>query len=497
MGIFTGGARRRYLFAFVCLTITALALLLAGRSIFSSGNTSAANNGPIASAQAVQDGCQRTEVGLLDWHNAQSWVFVGNSANHKVLKGMVLDTRVSSLDLFSQHENRGSLANTTYFYTNHDLNFFVKPDPGYENMLATGNNIEEAEEGGTEPAQTVEIEAAQGEWAYQDNHSEWRDFYDQRVWPTPGDWVELIGSHHWDCGHWDNGERTEMHPPAWEHISRSKLRGHSFNGATPTIAKEHVLFVTSNRQLSGIIANYELTGQTQRQDPLVLNSQRKFYLEAPPKPNANAKLKYAGYYLGNVRLLSNVGAISSKSYPNGKPNGAGAETQPGIEVTVSLQGKQAKPGLPDIGSATKWYVGWDKSSVGLKKVKVTFLRVRCKDDNDPDPGDGEFQMYFRAGNGYYFSYDGGLNDCDDGDGLFDSDDMPWLNPAPSFTQTVPSDQKIRIDVGGYENDDPIPGDTIGRYQADKDLSYYKGWGVASDFNVYYEIKVLESYSSTP
>ena len=82
-----------------------------------------------------------------------------------------------------------------FTHTSYDFTFNVKPDPGYENVLGTGN-----------------FEGQSSETARLHNERESATF-PMWAWPDRGDRVKLIGSWVWDCDHTTAaGEHTEIHP---------------------------------------------------------------------------------------------------------------------------------------------------------------------------------------------------------------------------------------------------------------------------------------------
>lgn len=437
---------------------------------------------PIPSEQALADGCQRNDIGLLDWqhggkygYGVQSWVYVSNTRAPVQLSGLVTDAHASDEDLYAQHETRGVFGTQNY-YINHDINIFVDPDPQYEDLLATGNT-----DG------ILEAEAMTGQWALNNNYAEWRDFYPTAAWPKHDDRVDMIGPEVWDCGHFDQGERTELHPPAWVHVKRALPVGFEFTRGQPTIATEHTLYGSSNKQKSGIISEWELTcsqgacqdGRRQNED--VRNGVETFFLEAPPKPYPDAQLKWrqVPFSVPHLTGTSNVTVVP-------------AADESGIYVTTDVDGTA----LEDAGYAARWYVGWNKSTTGFKKMGTRFLKIRCNNDLDLI-GDGEYQLHFRAYNSYYFKFDAGLNNCDDG-GIFGNPDVVTLNPSPTMVTIVPNDQQLEIETAGYENDDPLPGQFVGTYRALWPLADDNRWVTASsNYDAQIQTKVLAEYPPVP
>lgn len=95
---------------------------------------------------------------------------------------------------------------TDDFALNHyviDYNWFVYPDPAYRRLLADPGNFKEGD-----PHELGRIEV---EWERE--HRPWSSGIPAWAWPTQGDRVRVVGAHAVDCGHGDEGFRTEIHPP--------------------------------------------------------------------------------------------------------------------------------------------------------------------------------------------------------------------------------------------------------------------------------------------
>lgn len=446
----------------------------------------------------IGDGCFKTldplDMIKTDYRDRkqQPWVYVNNDRVHYLYKGTVTSSRISPDDLYSTHEWRDDDKNKppkqpnflANFYINHDVNYSIKPDPGYEKLLAKGNYYSGE---GPEDAGTLKFEYAVGEWALNDSHKDWKDFYPMFAMPQSGDRIEAYGALIWDCNHgWEGSggmQKTEFHPPAWVHVSRKQEAGYEFKRNQPSPARVHDIYANSNRQLSGIIAEWELTKtEEQRQDDRVQSGSQTFYLEAPPKPSDSAQLRYAEAKR-SVRAMKSTGKTAVTPYPNGKSGQEG----PGIEVQIANSGKSVK----DLGYAARWYVGWDqKTAQKFKKVRVAFSKVTCYDDHDDLPwNSGEFHLYFHVANDYYYSFDYGLDDCDSGQTVD-------LSPQPTVTTTVPANQRLLVEAGGYENDDPACGEWlgahVGRYQLGKWRSK-KFTERVNDYDYTFKVDVLSSF----
>ena len=148
----------------------------------------AADQHPDSKRDALEDGCNRSQLALLGEAAAtmklgphptgfSSWVYVKGDNTPQTLVGEVLGTHTAGTDLFGVHD--------TY-----DLNIDVKPDEKYERLLSSRN----AEE---DPKPVGQI------------HTEWESgLAPLFAWPDSGDRVRETGSQIWDCGHWQDGEKT-------------------------------------------------------------------------------------------------------------------------------------------------------------------------------------------------------------------------------------------------------------------------------------------------
>lgn len=421
-------------------------------------------NGALATQQ---DGCN-PNFGLVSLGPkvAQSWTYVNRSRNWVKAVGPIKGVKISDEDLWAQHEINGQPWGSPSYFIHHDLNVDVQVLD--ESLLSTAD-----------PDDRLHTEAHTGEWAYQNQTSTW---YDPMVWPwqsrtrlggdyfpafawgMPNDLVVAYGPLVWDCAHVDSAGATytELHPAKWWHVSHSQPVGHAFDPSQPkafTPALEHSIYGNSNRQTSGMIAEYQQTcwegacNDNARQDQLFTtfnNGVMRFFLAAPPKPAPGAQLRWDEVRKGPVTQMNNVGQV------NVTPAG-----DRGVWVAINMTG-QGGP-QRDTGYAARWYVGWDvpKPGLGYTRIKTEFLRYWCLKDQDP-VGAGEFQLQFAAGNDWSYGWDAGLNGCDDGS---PQSQVVTLNPTPTFTTVVPNDQLLSIRLRGYENDDPIPGYAIADYDA--------------------------------
>ena len=180
--------QRRVVLLLVLYAAGITAAGLAGRGSGSEATTPA--GGPDSRTQPVADGCVRGDrLGIVS-HKVPNWVYVGGGlVQNQVLAGLV-DSKY----------NREKAAEPTgtddpRTHTSYDFTFNVKPDPGYENLLGTGNFEGRGQE--TERLHVEREGLTFPAWA----------------WPDRGDRVFMVGSWVWDCDHTTaSGEHTEIHP---------------------------------------------------------------------------------------------------------------------------------------------------------------------------------------------------------------------------------------------------------------------------------------------
>jgi hypothetical protein len=258
--------------------------LVAAVACTAAGVVAQAVLGPDPAKQAQADGCARSrqqEFARL----GPGWVYVGDkdvpatspSPPARWLAGVV-DAYGSNPD--DVHPSGGDDPTT---HDSFDINFNVRPDPGYEDLLGglpdadTGNYY-----GGGEERDRIQPEREQlGLPTY--------------VWPEVGNHVQLLGSWVWDCGHWDpEGERTEIHPfrALWTERASSRR--------SPYGESEGDLFVTTDATPAGQIAECaHRTKGDQQAYKACTYSQPKWLdvsadyvltLKAPPRPKGAKQL---------------------------------------------------------------------------------------------------------------------------------------------------------------------------------------------------------------
>jgi hypothetical protein len=306
---------------------------------------------PDPATQALGDGCERTEVGLVQ-KEAPTWVYVGDAGTKangpppppQVANGVVaatppwLGAHPAAIDDPLSHASFDFVAN-------------VKPDPSAAFLLGTGNfsTADEAEQAGR-------------------LHVEWEEeAFPPFAWPSQGDGVQLHGSWVWDCGHWSGGgERTELHPLRVVWVER--------RAALSAVGeREGALLISTDGTPAASSANCAhrtrgdaaafkacLASDTGWQD---VSGTYRFSLGAPPRPSAKARLRVRLVDAGSSRGAPPVSAV-------GGLNGA--------VVTVTVA---SPPGRPVV-IAKRVFVGWDTTPRPVH-LRVTFERILVRRAMDP------------------------------------------------------------------------------------------------------------------
>jgi hypothetical protein len=189
---------------------------------------------PDPQVQALADGCERNDTTL---HTLQSpnWVRVndrdypaaGPQPPLRTASGIVMR------DAGNVHTSGGD---NPVSHTAYDLNFNVKVDAAYSDLVAKTNtsggiHVEREEGEGTTPA---------------------------FIWPEPGDRVTLLGYWVWDCDHFTTngevtGEETELHP--WVGLWIERAQSVHKAGVATGNSVEADLYLTSDRTEAGTHAD--------------------------------------------------------------------------------------------------------------------------------------------------------------------------------------------------------------------------------------------------
>ena len=156
-------------------------LLIAG---WTAGISSAHPPHPTARDQALQDGCQRSNIGTAT-ATAPQWVYVDRSPATLTAQGVVRISHESNADSTLQHRS-------------YDFNANLVPDKQYRYLIA-----------GVPGSQTNNYAGDRNDEEFARLHFEWESLtLPYFAWPTDGDRASLWGSWIWDCGHWQSGSEN-------------------------------------------------------------------------------------------------------------------------------------------------------------------------------------------------------------------------------------------------------------------------------------------------
>src|SRR5687768_1349006 len=198
--------------------VLTFALFVALSSGFASGRGS--QGLPVTDdAIAKQRGCR--DGGFKNKNRVNpSWVSVEASDEAQVAEGMVRVSQVTYEDFPNCHES-------------HDWNVYVKLDEPYH-ILNSDHNRKYNAQGKADPNGDYVIEM---EWETKQFPNEFLPIFGDRAW--------MIGRWVFDCGHPDQGFRSEIHPP--KGVAFTREEPHVFAGDTqPTNANK--VFVYFNGQ---------------------------------------------------------------------------------------------------------------------------------------------------------------------------------------------------------------------------------------------------------
>jgi hypothetical protein len=433
----------------------------------------AALAGPDPVNQPLKDGCQRSPAGLLTY-TSPSWVFVGGKQSGdplRVMEGGATLVHTAGEDLPQGHFS-------------YDLDWDVTPDPQYEGLLAgtrasgNGNFAHDADQGKL--------------------HVEWESgVVPTFVWPNEGDRIKMWGQWIWDCGHWGEGVSTDPSQAGLQHtgdyflpgeiekggVPAADLRGEQTelhpiqavvvnraNPYRPVTAESQTDFFVSSvgtqalavercaKQFDPIpvLASYGpdytncVTGSQSALERQDINGRSyDFFVPAPPKPSANAHLRYR-----EVQMVAGTGAAEQVT-----------PVSNGLMVHVDFKGLASGDAAPRSFGAT-YFVGWEALDFHppthlqftLKSIKVN----RSLDPN-PDrpqqtgPPPGEYNLYMNL-NGYW-NFIGGRGFTNGTDSSWapalgavsDGQEIPVNRSVDFFVQRG---QPVRLDISGRECDLP-------------------------------------------
>ncbi len=357
------------------------AAFVAGVTLLVAGSAAAHPPRPTSRDQAVQDGCQRSDLGL-GFDQSPEWAYVDRSSAIRMASGVVRVSHASLEDSVLEHRSL-------------DYNGNLVPDRPFRYLIA-----------GSPSQRTNNYGPQEGE-SYGRLHFEWESAtMPLFVWPNDGDRATLWGSWIWDCGHWSTssnnqagtivGEHSELHP-----LSAIVVTRHA-SYLSPRAEREADVLVSNEGDASHAIENCALTHQPisgssyPRYDPgftscamsaanriQPLERSYSFFVPAPPKPSAGARLEY--------RVVNRISGGSGSQRIRAKPNG--------IQVTVTLHGATQV-----VRYGKSFFVGWTgpvRRPIALK-VTLKSLLIRQSDPNPAlsDPSGAHWNLYLDL-NGYW------------------------------------------------------------------------------------------------
>lgn len=418
---------------------------------------------PNSMTQPLLDGCQRNATGLLTFTSPE-WVYIYKDPTVRFVQGTVTHTHTAGGDLPEGHD----------FY---DLNSNVNVDPSYSYLISTANFTGDP---------TAED--------YGRLHVEWESgTVPKYVWPTEGDSVQLWGSWIWDCGHWGPspglqnpdlllpgqgeatctqsnpcpGERSEFHPmramivtranPSVSASTRSETDAFISTDGTIAHAEAQCALANPPPNPDSYGADYSACVQDPSQRYQQVNDRNyTFFVPAPPKPSALAKLTYQVVDQG-------VGVNSPRERIEVQSNG--------IQVTIPFKGFGVNGTRQVYGKS--FLVGWNVDPTPPTHLRVHFTSLTVMHSLDPpsdtspgtdDPG-AEWNLYTDLNGSWSLANDWapGLSFLLDG---------TTLTLDKTFDIYVPAGKGVRLFVHGRECDlpkiQPCPTNT-GEVASDNDV----------------------------
>lgn len=451
--------------------LCALAALATGAAL---GLPAHAAAGPDPVNQPLADGCQRNPVGLLSYSSPE-WVFVGGKRSGdplRTIEGSSTIVHTADEDLPQSHAS-------------YDLDWDVVPDPQYLGLLAGDPNANGGQGNGN-----FAHDADQGKL-----HVEWESgSVPSFAWPTEGDRVKLWGQWIWDCGHWGQGivtdqsnpqgslsgtgdyflpgqvegsappglrgEQTELHPLQAVVVNRTASNQavaperetdvFASNDGTHALGEEQC--ARSLAPLPGLpsygpdFSACVNLPSNQVQD--VHGRAYDFFVPAPPKPFAGARLRYR-----EDRPVVGSGASEAVT-----------PLSNGLLVHLAFDGVPAgDTALHAFGA--RYFVGWEGQDSGPTPLRFTLRRVTVNHSLDPNPNratqtgppPGEYNLYMNLNGNWNFIGGHGATGALPGEwapGLGMVSDGQSFDVNRDVVFYVPAGAPVRLDISGRECDLP-------------------------------------------
>ena len=325
------------------------------------GVTAYAQTRPDPTTEAVQDGCKRARIPIF-LGAVPNWVYVNDRAYPasgpppplQWVKGYVRTefepwaaAQPTAVDMPTTHSSFDFVAN-------------VDADPAYQFLIA-----------GDPARRTGNFKDRNAIYARLHTEREEASF-PTWAWPAPGDRVEMKGSWVWDCDHSEGGEHAEMHPPSAVWVRRSPGR---VSSRSPFGEAEGDLFISTDKTPAGTQADCAhrskgdetlfracVRSDTNWRD---VSGTYSFFLRAPPRPSAQAKLRVRVVDRGTTRGIR-VRAVTARG---------------GARVSVTLAA------TPDrrLVVAKQIFVGWTPTPAARlpEHLRVTIRRLTVRRAMDP------------------------------------------------------------------------------------------------------------------
>jgi hypothetical protein len=335
----------------------------------------AATTRPTSINQPLQDGCQRSDLGI-GFDTSPEWVYVYRDPTIRMATGVV---RIS----------HGSLEDSILQHGSYDYNGNLVPDKPFRYLIA-----------GDRATATNNYAPGGGE-EFGRLHFEWESatlpFF---AWPTDGDRATLWGSWIWDCGHWTSVENNTSGVVTGEHSELHPLGGIAVNRRTPFAAargeSETDVYISNEGDAShaveqcalshhplpgGSFPQYDAgykpcaTSAANRIQPLA--KKYRFFVPAPPKPSPAARLVY--------RVVNRIGGSAGSQRVRLKARG--------IEVTVTMPHATRV-----IAYGKSFFVSWSvrprHPPVALE-INFKSILIEHADPNPavPDPSGANWVLY--------------------------------------------------------------------------------------------------------
>jgi hypothetical protein len=270
------------------------------------------------------------------------------------LRGSVVESHNASEDATPNHINA-------------DFNWFVYPDPADRHLLLRPGIWKTAD-----PYEHGRIEV---EWERRSN--DWPGL-PEWAWPAQGDRTYQVGWHVFDCGHEEEGHRSEIHPPwflaTYRNAALNRLAGSSplgqVEGRTGSVAPDGTA-ATQVDAYASTFGGHAIrsagpigSGWYQPVDDL----DYQFVVRAPPTPSASAELRSWVEMHGAL----NAGGIEPLLTP--LPDGRSyLVTMPMTHARSRHEEKQA--------FGMKVWAGWQGAGVpkaNTRRYRVTFKELDVK-----------------------------------------------------------------------------------------------------------------------